>query len=279
MGLLRLRSPSFFACTRGLRASLATALVIATLVLGGSGRVRAQASSETPYDRALAAYLEADFELSRASAEEALEDAATPLSDVARAHLLLALLAHVERADRTVVGSEIEVAVALDAAVLAPEGSPRAFVERLEAARAAARETPRTLVIERDAGGARASLVGVPAQLVDRVTLTCGGATATTGAGILVVSLPRASGACEASALDRHGRRLVEASQAAGGTGRERQPRGGDTTEARDDTPWIVLGVVGGLLVVGGAITIGVVVASPSGEASLAAPTIPEWSR
>jgi hypothetical protein len=282
MGLLRLRSPSLATRAPTLAERILLAASIVIVALSGAERAHAQASAGAPYDRALSAYLEADFELSRASAEEALDDAATTLADVARAHLLLALLAHVERADRTVVDAEIAAAVALDAAVVAPEGSPRAFTERLEAARAAARETPRTLVLEREThGGVQASLVGVPAHLVDRLTLRCGTATATTSAGTLVVSLPRASGSCEAAALDARGRVLVSATQGVGDAGAD--PRAGqrDSMEAepRDDTPFLVLGVVGAVLVVGGAITLGVVLASPSGDSVLAAPRIPEWSR
>jgi hypothetical protein len=44
---------------------------------------------------------------------------------------------------------------------------------------------------------------------------------------------------------------------------------------AQDDTLWIVLGVVGGVLVIGGAITIGIL-ASPR-DAMLGAPTVMGW--
>jgi hypothetical protein len=124
----------------------------------------------------------------------------------------------------------------------------------------------------------RASLAGVPPRLVDRLTLSCGSATATTTAGALVVSLPRASGPCEASALDAQGRELVRASQGTD-TRAEVASAALTTPEARDDTPFIVLGVVGAAIVIAGAIAVAVVLTSPSGDATLAAPTIPDWSR
>ncbi|MBN8614680.1 MAG: hypothetical protein J0L92_29035 [Deltaproteobacteria bacterium] len=255
--MLRLRSPL-----------LAIVLLLVTTEV-------ARAQEGSAYDRAIAAYLEADFELSRASAEEALEDGATSLAVAARAHLLLALLAQVERADRTVVTAQIEDAVALDLNVRAPEGSPRVFLERLEEARATARSTPRTLVIERDtSGGARASASGLPLRLLHHLSLVCGGASATTN-GSTEVSLPRATGPCEATAFDARGRVLVRATQAS-----DAAPRGADPIASpSDDTPFIVLGVVGAVLVIGGAITLGVVLVGPSGDATLGAPRIPEWSR
>jgi hypothetical protein len=137
MGLLPLPFPSLAARAARLAKlrPLACALVIAGAWLFGTVHAHAQAAATTPYDRALSAYLEADFEVSRASAEETIDEASTTLADLARAHLLLALLAHVERADRTVLDAEVEAAVALDPAVIAPEGSPRTFSDRLEAAR------------------------------------------------------------------------------------------------------------------------------------------------
>ncbi len=255
------------------RRALALSLGL-SLALVGMGAGVAEAQAPSAYERAIAAYLEADFELSRGGAEEALEDPTTSVADLSRAHLLLALLAHVEQADRTVIESQIEDAVALDATVEAPEGSPRAFADRLTAARARAAETPTHLRIEREAsGGARASVTGIPARLVHHVGLTCGGVGARSAAGGLEVSLDRIEGTCQAEIVDARGRVLDRAT-------RELLvvTQGGPTTQGSDDTPWIVLGVVGAVLVVGGAITLGIVLGAPS-QSTLGTPTVPEWSR
>lgn len=265
MVLLPLRSRTL------LGASLAIALVgslsIASPLL---------AQQRSAYDRAIAAYLEADFELSRAGAEEALEDPTTSVGDLSRAHLLLALLAHVEQADRTVIEEQLENAVSLDASVVAPEGSPRAFSLRLEATRTAAANSPRRLAIERtEAGGARATLTGLPPRLIHHVSLSCGTASVRSAAGGLEVAVERVEATCSAEAIDARGRVLERASRDFLGTPvvPVTPPSGGS-----DDTPWIVLGVVGAVLVVGGAITIGVVLGTPS-QSTLGAPSIPEWSR
>lgn len=235
----------------------------------------AQAAPASAYEQALNAYLEADFATARSFAEEALAGQGTSTHDLAMSYALLAVLSETEGAPGSLVEARIDFAVSIDREVQAPPGVSRAFAQRFEQVRAARRADAPAIQIERRGNAASATMRNAPEGLVQAVELTCDAAGPHAATGELVAELeaPSAIRSCTASARDAAGHVLFTADANYSIDLAAATP----TATQEDNTLWIVLGVVGGALVIGGAITIGIL-ASPR-DAMLGAPTVTGWPR
>ena len=233
-----------------------------------------ETATESAYDRALNAYLEADFESARRLLDEAFQDPSTSLAALANAYALLAVLLETEGAPGARVEGQIDFAVSIDRTVAVPPGVSRAFTQRFEDVRAARTADAPSLQVERQATQATARMTNAPEGLVTAIALTCEaeGPVSATEASEAHVEAASAIQSCTATARDTHGHILFRAEH-------DYRIDVGPSTPivnpAQDDTLWIVLGVVGGVLVIGGAITIGIL-ASPR-DAMLGAPTVMGW--
>lgn len=259
--------------------TLSCSLAVSVIALGlPAGSVHAQARAEatqgSAYQRAFSAYLEADFSGARRFLEQAQQDSATSVHELAQSYALLGLLVDIEGGARAEVERRIDFAVSVDATVSSPEGASRSFRQLFEQVRAARQATAPTIEIEIASEGTRegvARVTNVPVGLVAQVQLVCEDSTgAHQASGRLEASLElgAARQVCTAEARTTEGHVLFQ-------TTREFNAR---TTGRGDETLWIVLGVVGGVILIGGAVTIGVIVSTPR-DAILGMPTVTGWTR
>ncbi|MFO0709446.1 MAG: hypothetical protein U0353_06380 [Sandaracinus sp.] len=251
----------------GSRVNVGRAIAVAAALLTAS-LVGVSTARADGLDRAVALYLDADFGGAEAAVREVLAAPDTRADELARAHALEAVLAALDDDGASAVDEALRRAVALDLEVTLPEGAPRGLGERLEAARAAQRARPLTLTIalegEGDARAVVAQLSGERAGLVSEAALLCRGADGAERSGARVVLGGgafdcRAVASTERGQVIREARREVVALEAHG-----------------DDTPWIVISVVAGAVLVGGAVALAVVLSSGP-EPSLGAPRVLEW--
>ena len=259
--------------------TLSCSLAVSVIALGlPAGSVHAQTTTEatqsSAYERAFSAYLEADFSGARRFLEQAQQDSATRVHELAQSYALLGLLMDIEGGARAEVETQIDFAVSVDASVSSPDGASRSFRQLFEQVRAARQADPPTIEIELASEGTRegvARVTNVPEGLVAQVQLVCEGSTgAHQASGRLEASLELGAErqVCTAEARTAEGHVLFL-------TTRDFDAR---TTGSSDDTLWIVLGVVGGVILVGGAVTIGVIVSTPR-DAILGMPTVTGWTR
>ncbi len=270
-------------CSRPRRASqfLACSLALSVVVLDAPTLVQAQAASTaSAYERAFAAYLEADFAGARRFLEQAQQDASTSTQELAQAYALLGLLMDIEGGARAEVEAQMDYAISVDLDVPLPEGASRTFRQLFEQVRSARRADAPRLEIEVTQEGTRegiARVTNVPEGLVTQVQLACEGSSGAVSArGRLEASLELASEphACTAEARNAQGHVLFRATREFSG----RNLDAPNATASGDDTLWIVLGVVGGVILIGGAVTIGVIASTPR-DAMLGTPTVTGWSR
>lgn len=261
--------------------TLSCSLAVSVVALGlPAHSVHAQTTAETAqnsaYERAFSAYLEADFSGARRFLEQAQQDSATSVHELAQSYALLGLLMDIEGGARAEVETQIDFAVSVDATVSAPDGASRSFRQLFEQVRAARQAEAPTIEIELTSEGTRegvARVTNVPEGLVAQVQLECEGSTGAHQAhGRLEASLEFGAErqVCTAEARTAAGHVLFQ-------TTRDFDARatGGGSS---DDTLWIALGVVGGLILIGGAVTVGVIVSTPR-DAILGTPTVTGWTR
>lgn len=264
-------------CTsKALPSVLTVSLVTALPMPAVQAQARAEAAAPSAYDRALNAYLEADFSSARRLLDEGIEAPSTSLHELAASYALLAVLLETEGAPSAGVDARIDFAVSIERSVALPPGVSRAFEQRFNAVRAARTADAPSIQLERPSPpSAVAQLINAPEGLVSELQLTCVAQESVSGVGSLEarVEAPSAIQSCTAQAVDAQGRVLFQAEQEFGiDLGLAQQ-----IAAPQDDTLWIVLGIVGGALVIGGAITIGIL-ASPR-DAMLGAPTVTGWPR
>lgn len=260
--------------------SLPCALAVSVIAVGfPASSVQAQATTETAqnsaYERAFSAYLEADFSGARRFLEQAQQDSATGVHELAQSYALLGLLMDIEGGARAEVETQIDFAVSVEATVSAPDGASRSFRQLFEQVRAARQAEAPTMEIALSSEGARegvARVTNVPEGLVAQVQLECTGSTgAHQASGRLeaILEFGPERQVCRAEARTAAGHVLFQTTHDF-----DARATGGSS----DDTLWIVLGVVGGVILIGGAVTIGVIASTPR-DAILGTPTVTGWTR
>ncbi len=252
------------------RSLLTLLLFAALLCVCASERVEAQDAGAV--EQAYASYLEADFAAASAALERAFSDRQLSGGELARAHALRAVLLGlgVETSGATTQEAAIAAAVAIDPEVAVPDGAPRALSQRFAVARAAPRARIVLRILEQTDRRMIAPIVeNAPDGLVETIEVTCvlrdGQVRRALGEPVEATDALR----CDGAAFTAQGQRVLSATLTP-------PARGGGVLPPRDDTPWIVLGVVAGAVLVGAAIAIGVVASQP-GEAMLGIPTVLEW--
>lgn len=219
----------------------------------------------------MALYLEADFAAAELAVREVI---AAPRSDaptLARAHALLAVLRALDDGDDPEVERALRTALALDLDVPVPEGAPRVLRERFEDVRRARREEPFVLEIDVTGAGhdrvAELRVLRAPTSLGLQTRLVCTDEGGAAREDETRVALSQAAFRCEAQASTDRGQIVRRAA---------RELAAESSGASVDATPWIILGVVAGVVVIGGAVALGVALSEP-GATSLGAPRVIEW--
>jgi hypothetical protein len=242
-----------------------TWLVAALLVSSIAATAQAQVAA-SHLETAVAQSERASFEEARASLRAAISAPGATREILADAYRYLATTEGV-LGDPSAARRLAEVAVALDAEAQPAEGAPPEVVRVFDEARAAAGGPAISYTIEEAADGGRVVQARVARDLGElsrrlEIELVCGSSTSRDALPGVSLVLPRAAtGTCEAEVELNDGTVVFSRTV----TLARRDPSAtGEAPGAADDTPWIVLGVVGGGLALVG-LVIGIVFAATSG--------------
>lgn len=247
-------------------------LVAAALVSALGLSFPSLGAAQSAVENGRARFLEADFEGSRASFREAVNEDALGTSDLVQSLLHLSAIAALLGED-DLARERAEDAVALDADARAPEGAPATMAELLDELRDRAAPVQLRVVVDRthlDAPRVVAHREG-GLHLATELVLTCGEAESL---GDEEAALPLAPGVdrCEATLQTEAGSVLVNEALSIAALGEAgpnpdgSNPDAGDPLDGSDDDGapvGLILGVVGGVVVAAIAVVLALTLASP----------------